>query len=52
MEAGVPEDDHAGADADAEVDGWPVLSDLDLEVCVADTAAPGLTTAAGRGENA
>ena len=40
VEAGAWEDD--ASDGNAEVDGWPVLSDLELEVCLADDEVLGV----------
>ena len=39
VEAGREE---ANASADQEVDGWPVLSDLELDVCLSESTLPGV----------
>jgi hypothetical protein len=41
-EAGAPEAD-VDPDANPLVDGWPVLSDLELDVCLSDSTVPGVT---------
>ena len=35
-------EDEASPGAGTEVDGWPVLSDLELEVCVSESTVPGV----------
>jgi hypothetical protein len=50
VQAGISNDD-AGAET-ADVEGWPVLSDLELDVCVSDSTIPGVTIAAADSEEA
>jgi hypothetical protein len=40
LEAGL--EDEAPAGAGTEVDGWPVLSELELDVCVSESTVPGV----------
>jgi hypothetical protein len=41
VDAGVEEEPPAGAEG-AEVDGWPVLSELELDVCLSESTVPGV----------